>query len=188
MSLRRPTVAFLLKALYVVSLRCPTVASFSLFLFVHLSRRRFRHPIGSYLCSVGISGGLPPFPFYLPRYANYWMYIGELIMTHSCMHLLYLMSKLSCEYIQSTHLACWFGQMLTKAILWMKSSIASRTPRGVPVSPVRSCFGHCIIRFRNPRINSSSLPRRSMSCQFRSQIIHHHFYLELVACHHTPVS
>ena len=32
----------------------------------------------------------------------------------SCLHLIYLMSELSCEYIQSTHLACWFGQMLTK--------------------------------------------------------------------------
>src|SRR3990170_6270739 len=56
----------------------------------------------------------------------------------SCLHLLYLMSKLSCEYIESTHLACRFGQMLTKAILWMKSLIASPTPRGVPVSPLRS--------------------------------------------------
>ena len=34
--------------------------------------------------------------------------------------------------------ACRFGQMLTKAILWMKSTIASPEPRGVPVSPVRS--------------------------------------------------
>ena len=57
---------------------------------------------------------------------------------HSCWHLLYLKSELSCEYIQSTHLACWFGQMWTKAISWMKSSIASPTPRGVPVSLLRS--------------------------------------------------
>ena len=56
----------------------------------------------------------------------------------SCLHLLYLMSKLSCEYFHSTHLACWFGQMLTKAISWMMSLIASPTPRGVPVSPVRA--------------------------------------------------
>ena len=56
----------------------------------------------------------------------------------SCLHLLYLMSVLSCEYFHSTHLACWFGQMLTKAISWMMSMIASLTPRGVPVSPVRS--------------------------------------------------
>ena len=66
MSVRRPTVAFLLKALYVVSLRCPTVASFSLFLFVHLSRRRFRHPIGPYLCSVEFQADYRRFPFYLP--------------------------------------------------------------------------------------------------------------------------
>ena len=57
---------------------------------------------------------------------------------HSCWHLLYLKSELSCEYIQSTHLACWFGQMWTKAISWMKSSIASPTSSGVPVSPLRS--------------------------------------------------
>ena len=80
-----------------------------------------------------------------------------LFMTHSCIHWLYLLSELSCEYFQSTHLACWFGQMLMKAISWMKSLIASPTPRGVPVSPVRSCLGHCIIHFRNPEINSSSL-------------------------------
>ena len=57
----------------------------------------------------------------------------------------------------STHLACWFGQMLMKAISWMKSLIASPTPRGVPVSPVLSCLGLCTICFRNPEINSSSL-------------------------------
>ena len=104
MSLRRPTVAFLLKALYVVSLRCPTVASFSLFLFVHLSRRRFRHPIGPYLCSVEFQADYRRFPFFLPRYANFiLMCIDELIMSHPCMHLLYLTSELSCEYFQSTH-------------------------------------------------------------------------------------
>ena len=56
----------------------------------------------------------------------------------SCLHLLYLMSELSCEYFHSTHLACWFGQMLTKAISWMKSLIVSPMPRGIPISPVRS--------------------------------------------------
>ena len=71
MSLRRPTVAFLLKALYVVSLRCPTVASFSLFLFVHLSRRRFRHPIGPYLCSVEFQADYRRFPFLFTRYASF---------------------------------------------------------------------------------------------------------------------
>ena len=54
------------KALYVVSLRCPIVASFSLFLFVHLSRRRSRHPIGPYLCSVEFQADYRRFPFYLP--------------------------------------------------------------------------------------------------------------------------
>ena len=48
-------------------------------------------------------------------------------------------------------LACWFGQMLTKAISWMKSSIASQTPRGVPVSLVRHwIWSLYYIRFRYP--------------------------------------
>ena len=54
-------------------------------------------------------------------------------------------------------LACWFGQMLTKAISWMKSLIASPTPRGVPVSLVRPWIWSLFyIRFRY-QINSSSL-------------------------------
>ena len=84
----------------------------------------------------------------------YYLYVWSHWLTYSCascLHLLYLMSELSCEYFHSTHLACWFGQMLMKAISWMKSLIARPTPRGVPVSPVRSCLGHCIIRFRNPK-------------------------------------
>ena len=85
------------------------------------------------------------FTYHVMQIFIIWMSIIILLMTHSCMHLLYLLSELSCEYFQSTHLACWFGQMLTKAISWMRNSIASPTPRGVPVSPVRSCFGHCII-------------------------------------------
>ena len=81
----------------------------------------------------------PCLPFYSTCRANL-LFECALLTAHgaSCLHLLYLMSELSCEYIQSTHLACWFGQMLTKAILWMKSMIASPTPRGVPVSPMRS--------------------------------------------------
>ena len=75
-----------------------------------------------------------------------------LFMTHSCIHWLYLLSELSCEYFQSTHLACWFGQMLMKAISWMKSSIVSPTPRGVPVSPVRPwIWSLYYIHFRYPR-------------------------------------
>ena len=78
-------------------------------------------------------------PFYFPCMAISLSECALLIYSYaSCLHLLYLMSELSCEYFHSTHLACWFGQMLTMAILWMKSSIASPTPRGVPVSPVRS--------------------------------------------------
>ena len=98
-----------------------------------------------------------------------FIYVWSYWLTYSCascLHLLYLMSELSCEYFHSTHLACWFGQMLTKAISWMKSLIARPTPRGVPVSPVRSrILVTCIIyasatRNKSPR---ASL-RRSKSC------------------------
>ena len=84
------------------------------------------------------------------------------------------MSELSCEYFHSTHLACWFGQMLTKAISWMKSLIARPTPRGVPVSPARSrilvtCFIYAsATRNKSPR---ASL-RRSKSYSFRTHITH----------------
>ena len=159
-----------------MSLRRPTAACI---LFVYLSRHHSRHPIGFQL-----------FILFNKSWNNIVVVVWAsfLFMTHSCIHWLYLLSELSCEYFRSTHLACWFGQMLMKAISWMKSLIASPTPRGVPVSPVRSCFGHCIIRFRNPRINSSSLTSTLDELPVRSQVIHHHFYLELVACHHTPVS
>ena len=78
-------------------------------------------------------------PFYFPCIAILLSECALLICSYApCLHLLYLMSELACEYFHSTHLACWFGQMLMKAISWMKSLIASPTPRGVPVSPVRS--------------------------------------------------
>ena len=142
MSPRRPTVAFLLKPFMWCRLDAWLWPEF---LFVYLSWRRSIHPIGFQLFILVVKSLL-----------LYWALLF-LLMTHSCMHLLYLLSELSCEYFRSTQLACCFGQMLMKAISWMKSSIASPTPRGVPVSPVRSCLGHCIIRFRKPRMDSSSL-------------------------------
>ena len=151
----------------------PDCGIISLFLFVHLSRHRFRHPIGPYLCSVEFQADYRRFPFYLPCLLNFEFCIGKLIMTHSCMHLIYLTSELSCEYFQSTHLACWFGQMLTKAISWMKSLIASPTPRGIPVSLVRPWIWSLFyIRFRYP-INSSSLTSTLDELPVRSQVIHH---------------
>ena len=108
-------------------------------IYFYLSRRRFRHPIGVQLFYWDFGRTTAWLPFYLSCSAILLSECALLICScASCLHLLYLMSKLSCEYIQSTHLACWFGQMLTKAISWMKSTIASPTPRGVPVSPVRS--------------------------------------------------
>ena len=94
-------------------------------------------------------------------------------------------------------LACWFGQMLTKAISWMKSMIASPMPRGVPVSPARSrILVTCIVyasatRNKSPR---ASL-RRSKSCSFqesyhplRGDIFHHRCYRELVVMPPYPPS
>ena len=82
------------------------------------------------------------------------------------LHSLYLMSELSCEYFHSTHLACWFGQMLTKAISWMKSLIARPMPRGVLVSPARSrILVTCFVYASATRNKSSRASlRRSMSC------------------------
>ena len=106
--------------------------------------------------------------FPMHYYLNVWVRL--LICSYaSCLHLLYLMPELSCDYFHSTHLACWFGQMFTKAISWMKSLIARPTPRGVPVSPARSrILVTCIIyasatRNKSPR---ASL-RRSKSCSLQ---------------------
>ena len=119
-----------------MSLRRPTAACRFIFTFWGVASDT--RSVFSYF--IGISGGLPP--DFLFIYHVVQILLSECALQicscASCLHLLYLMSKLSCEYIQSTHLACWFGQMLTKVILWIKSSIASPTPRGVPVSPVRS--------------------------------------------------
>ena len=105
--------------------------------------------------------------YYFPMHYCLYVWTHLLFCSYaSCLHSLYLMSELSCEYFHSTHLACWFGQMLTKAISWMKSLIARLMPRGVPVSPARSrILVTCIIyasatRNKSPR---ASL-RRSMSC------------------------
>jgi len=83
-----------------------------------------------------------------------------------------------CEYIQSTH---WLvpgyclGQMWTKAILWMKSSIASPTPRGVPVSLLRSWSSiTCIINVSATQINHQVSLWCLMSCKiFRAMSLHH---------------
>ena len=140
MSLRRPTVAFLYKPF--MWCRLDARLRHELYLFTFRGVAPDTRSIFSYL-------------FYLSSRAKILLLdraLLFLLMTHSCMHFLYLLSELSCEYFQSTHLACWFGQMLMKAISWMKSSIASPTPRGVPVSPVRSCIWSLYyIRFRHPR-------------------------------------
>ena len=142
----------------------PTVA----LLFLHFPLEvSFRPSFGTQYFILGFREDYRPtsllFPVhYLP------LCLSALVNLFMCimLHLLYLMSELSCEYFHSTHLACWFGQMLTKAISWMKSLIVSPTPTGVLVSPVRSwILVTCIIyasatRNKYPR---ASL-RRSKSC------------------------
>jgi hypothetical protein len=141
MSLRRPTVALMLFT-FDISPLCGVALTPDcgmLIYFFYLSRRRFRHPIDLQLFYWDFGRNTAWLPCYLSCGANLLPKCELPICScASCLHLLYLMSKLSCEYIQSAHLACWFGQMLTNAILWMKSTIASPTPRGVPVSPLRS--------------------------------------------------
>ena len=112
---------------------------------------------------------------YFPMHFCLYVWTHLLICSYaSCLHLLYLMSKLSCEYIQSNHLACWFGQILTKAILWMKSLIASPTPRGFPISPCDPIWSlyYLLPQPRNKFIEPHLDTRCAAS---RSQVIHHHF-------------
>ena len=101
------------KALYVVSLRRPTVASFPyIYLFTFRGVASDTRSVVIYVL-LGFQADYRRFPFFLPRYANIiLMCIDELIMLHPCMHLLYLTSELSCEYFQSTHwlvdlARCW---------------------------------------------------------------------------------
>ena len=166
-----------------MSLRRPTAA----LLFLHFPlEESFRHSFGtsitlphfpleeSFRHSLGTSITILQFPLeasFRPSLGTQYLLslcliaLVNLFMC-SCLHLLYLMSELSCEYFHSTHLACWFGQMLTKAISWMKSLIARPTPRGVPVSPARSrILVTCIVYASATRNKYSRASlRRSKSC------------------------
>ena len=142
----------------------PTAAL--LFLYFPLEES-FRHSFGPQYLLWDFGRTTARLPFYFSCTVILLSECALLICSYaSCLHLLYHMSELSCEYFHSTHLACWFGQMLTKAISWMKSLIARPTPRGVPVSPARSrilvtCFVYAsATRNKSPR---ASL-RRSKSC------------------------
>ena len=117
--------------------------------------------------TLGFREDYRPTSLSFPMHYYLIVWVRLLICSYaSCLHSLYLMSELSCEYFHSTHLACWFGQMLTKAISWMKSLIVSPTPRGVPVSPVRSWILVTCIIYASATHNKyprASL-RRSKSC------------------------
>ena len=94
------------------------------------------------------------------------------------LHLLYLMSKLSCEYIQSIHVACWFGQILTKAVWRLEES------QSVPCDPGIGQLYHIRFCYPNKFIEPHSSTRWAV--RFRSHVthvtghIHHHFYYKSV--------
>ena len=151
-----------------MSLRRPTVA---LLIYLHFPlEESFRPSFGTQYLFWDFGRTTARLLCHFPMHYCLYVWTHLLICSYApCLHLLYHMSKLSCEYFHSTHLACWFGQMLTKAISWMKSLIARPTPRGVPVSPARSrILVTCIIyasatRYKSPR---ASL-RRSKSCSLQ---------------------
>ena len=150
-----------------MSPRRPTAA----LLFLHFPlEESFRPSFGTQYLFLGFREDYLPTSLLFPMHYYFYVWVHLLIYSYaSCLHLLYLMSELSCEYFHSTHLACWFGQMLTKAISWMKSLIARPMPRGVPVSPARSrILVTCIIYASATRIKSprASL-RRSKSCSLQ---------------------
>ena len=174
MSLRRPTVAFLLKP----------------FMWCHLDAR-LRHEF--YLFTFrGVAPNTRSVFIYLFTYQvmhkYYYCCMSIIFIRDTFMHSLIIsFVRTVLRVLSSTHLSCWFGQMLMKAISWMKSLIASPTPRGVPVSPVLSCLVLVLSASATPEINSSSLTSTLNELPVRSQVIHH-FYLGLVACHHIHVS
>ena len=140
MSLRRPTVA-LLSFTFDISPLCGVALTpdCGIVILAFSSRGVNQTLVWHPVFILGFQEDYRPTSILFSVHYYLYVWVHLLFCSYaSCLHLLYLMSELSCEYFHSTHLACWFGQMLTKAILWMKSSIASPTPRGVPVSPVRS--------------------------------------------------
>ena len=170
MSLRRPTVARTCYLFSIISPLCGVALTPDcgiVISFVFLSRSHSDTRL-AFSITLGFREDYRPTSLlFVPRITISWSECALLICSYaSCLHLLYLMSELSCEYFHSTHLACWFGQMLTKAISWMKSLIVSPTPRGVPVSPVRSWILVTCIIYASATHNKyprASL-RRSKSC------------------------
>ena len=99
-SLRRPTVAFLLKPFVWCRLDARLRRALFIYLPIEVS---LQTPDWVYSYFVGFSSGLPPTPFSPILFLRINVPLLKLIMTHPCMHLLYLTSELSCEYFQSTH-------------------------------------------------------------------------------------
>ena len=178
-----------------MSLRRPTVASFPyIYLFTFRGVASDTRSVVIYVL-LGFQADYRRFPFYLPCYANFWN-VHWWIIHDASMHAFVISYVRTVLRVLSKYsLACWFGQMLTKAISWMKSLIASPTPRGVPVSLVRPWIWSLFyIRFRY-QINSSSLTSTLdemidlESCvSLPAMFFHHRPILESVVCLHTTVS
>ena len=130
MSLRRPTVALLLSTFDISPLRdvaqtsdcgthCRLYSIISPLCGVALTPDcgivnlfvPFRGVISdtrlAFSITLGFREDCRRLPFYFPCSASLLSECALLICScASCLHLLYLMSKLSCEYFHSTHLAC----------------------------------------------------------------------------------
>ena len=84
-----------------MSLRRPTAA----WLFLHFPlEESFRPSLGPQYFTLGFREDYRPTSLLFPMHHYLYVWLHLLICSHaSCLHLLYLMFELSCEYFHSTH-------------------------------------------------------------------------------------
>ena len=176
-----------------MSLRHPTVASFPyIYLFTFRGVASDTRSVFIYVL-LGFQADYRRFPFtYLVMLIFECTLVDYSWRIHACICLSYVRTVL--RVLSKYSLACWFGQMLTKAISWMKSSIASPTLRGVPVSLVRPWIWPLFYNCFRYQINLSSLTSTFDEMIFLESCIslpavffHHQPILESVVCLHTTV-
>ena len=113
------------------------------------------------------------FNLQVPHYYRRFM---SIILVHDAfMHSLIIsFVRTVLRVLSSTHLACWFGQMLMKAISWMMSLIASPAPRGIPVSPVPSWIWSLVLYTLPPPTIRVLEPHSDArwAVRFRSHVTH----------------